>query len=363
MKSFFFKPYWLIASLFTLVTVLDLSTSADYIFSYCYIGGILLANSRLSRSVTIKVTIVASGLSLLNLFFPTSQIIHPWAVSNRFIVILALIVTAWLSDRNRRYEEALAIQQAQFQSQMQLASMREGFISTLTHDLKTPLIGAIETLKSFQLGQFGAVTSAQQKVLQMMERSHGSTLQLVETLLDIYRNDTQGLKLQCQVVNLAAIAENVIATLRDLAATRRVHINLTFSESDFSRALWVNGDALQLERVFGNLLTNAINHSPRGGKVEVVLESYSAYHIVKFLDTGQGITEDELPYLFERFYQGNSDRQAKGSGLGLYLSRQIIAAHGGTIWAENRATKGAIFAFRLQAVARPSLENASNETC
>jgi two-component system NarL family sensor kinase len=107
------------------------------------------------------------------------------------------------------------------------------------------------------------------------------------------------------------------------------------------------GDALQLQRVFSNLLINGINHSPRGGKVEVVLESDSAYHVVKVLDNGPGITQDELPYLFERFYQGQSDRQAKGSGLGLYLTRQIIEAHGGTIWAENRIPQGAMFGFRL----------------
>ncbi|HEY9693889.1 MAG TPA: HAMP domain-containing sensor histidine kinase [Oculatellaceae cyanobacterium] len=357
MKNQILKPHWLIASLFTVVIVLDLSTPADYVFGYCYTGAILLANSQLSRLATIRVTIMASVLTLLNLFLPGGEIIHTAAIANRLIVVFALIVTGWLSERNYRYQEAIATQQAQLQSQQQLASMREDFISTLTHDLKTPLIGAIETLKSFQTGQFGNVTSAQQKVLQMMERSHRTTLQLVETVLDIYRNDISGLKLQCQVVNLAAIAFEVIATLRDLAATRRVYIDLSYGESDFRRSLWVNGDELQLQRVFTNLLTNAVNHSPRGGRVEVLLESYSVYHIVKFLDTGQGITEEELPHLFERFYQGNSDRQAKGSGLGLYLSRQIITAHGGTIWAENRSPKGALFAFRLLASPPPLLEN------
>jgi two-component system NarL family sensor kinase len=129
-----------------------------------------------------------------------------------------------------------------------------------------------------------------------------------------------------------------------------VYISLGYGKSDFRRSLWMNGDALQLQRVFSNLLINGINHSPRGGRVEVVLESDSTYHFVKVLDNGPGITEDELPYLFERFYQGQSDRQAKGSGLGLYLTRQIIEAHGGTIWAENRKPQGALFGFRLPAV-------------
>lgn len=81
--------------------------------------------------------------------------------------------------------------------------------------------------------------------------------------------------------------------------------------------------------------------------MEVVLEPQASYQVVKILDTGAGIAPEEFPYLFERFYQGHSDRQAKGSGLGLYLSRQIIEAHGGIIWAENKVPTGAMFAFKL----------------
>jgi two-component system, NarL family, sensor kinase len=69
--------------------------------------------------------------------------------------------------------------------------------------------------------------------------------------------------------------------------------------------------------------------------------------VVKILDTASGIQAEEFPHLFERFYQGGGDRQAKGTGLGLYLSRQIIEAHGGTIWAENRYPYGALFGFKL----------------
>ena len=90
---------------------------------------------------------------------------------------------------------------------------------------------------------------------------------------------------------------------------------------------------MQLQRVFSNLIINAINHSRRGDHVEIVLEPQASYQVVKILDTGAGIQREQFPHLFERFYQGNSysgglsQRQAKGSGLGLYLSRQIIEAH------------------------------------
>ncbi|MBE9183348.1 HAMP domain-containing histidine kinase [Microcoleus sp. LEGE 07076] len=341
---------WSIAILFTIVVALEFSTPSEYLFGYLYTGPILMANSRLSRLAKLQITLLAVALTVLNLFVPYGEKIALATVANRAIAVMALGVTGYLSDRNQQYQEAIALTKAQLQSQQQLASIREDFVSTLTHDLKTPMLGAIETIKAFKQAKFGDVTSTQQKVLETMTRSHKMSLQLVETLLDVYRNDTEGLKLQLAPVNLVALATEVIATLADLSAARRVYISTSYGESDFRRSLWVNGDAVQLQRVFVNLLTNALNHSPRGGKVEIVMASHSSYQIVKVIDSGLGITADELPHLFERFYQGNGDRQAKGSGLGLYLSRQIIDAHGGIIWAENKLPHGALFGFRLPAI-------------
>lgn len=357
-KKFHVSVLWLIVGLFVIVFGLEFSTPADYVFGYLYTGPVLLANSRLGRGANFQVTLVAVVLTLLNLWMPGGRAIKAATVANRCIAAMSLIVTGLLSDRNRRYEEAIAQQQAKLQAQAQLASLRENFILTLTHDLKTPLLGAIETLKAFQQEKFGLVLPAQQKVLATMARSHQSSLHLVETLLDVYRNDTEGLKLQLAPVDLTALAQEVAGSLSDLASTRQVYICLSYGESDFHQSLWVNGDVLQLQRVFTNLLSNAINHSRRGGRVEVLLESQAFYQVVKVVDTGPGITEAEIPHLFERFYQGQSDRQAKGSGLGLYLSRQIIAAHGGIIWAENRlpsgdrslqTPSGALFGFKLPA--------------
>lgn len=340
--------YWLLTGGFAIVIVLEYLTPPEYVFGYLYTGTILLAN-RLNGTAVFGVTLAACGLTLLNLFVPGEEAIAPATVANRLIAVIALVVTGYLSNRNRRNEEAIAYAQAQLLSQEQLARIRFDFVSTLTHDLKTPLLGAIQTLKSFMKGQFGVITPTQEKVIETMTRSHRTTLQLVETVLDVYRNDAEGLKLQLSPVDLVTVAEEVIATLIEVARARQVYISLNYGESEFRRVLWVNGDTLQLGRVFSNLLINGINHTPRGGKVEVVMESFSSYQIVKILDNGSGITEEELPYLFERFYQGHSDRNAKGSGLGLYLTRQIIDAHGGIIWAENRSPRGALFGFRLPA--------------
>ncbi|GAB4227099.1 MAG: HAMP domain-containing sensor histidine kinase [Elainellaceae cyanobacterium] len=353
-RQFHLNPLWFILGLFTIVAILEYATPPNYVFGYLYIGPILLASTRLNRSITLCLTLIAVALTLLNSWIPGQYSPEAPMIASRLIGALALVVTGVLSDRNRRYQEVVAQQQAKLAAQEQLALLREDFASTLTHDLKTPLLGAIETLKAFQQERFGVVQPAQQKVLDMMIRSHQTSLQLVETLLDIYRNDTEGMTLKQAPVDLVAIAEEVTAALFNLAANRQVHLSFNYGESDFRKRLWVNGDAFQLQRVFTNLLTNAINHTPRGGKVEIALESHPSYQVAKITDTGAGITPRELPHLFERFYQGYSDRQAKGSGLGLYLSRQIIEAHGGTIWAENRSLNGAMFGFRLPAFPCPS---------
>jgi two-component system, NarL family, sensor kinase len=341
------RKFWLIVGLFAIVAVLEFLTPSAYVFGYLYIGPILLVNTRFGRTATLQATAIACLLTMANVWLPSHEVIQAPTVASRVIAVLALVVTGFLSDRNRSYQQTVLQQQAKLQAQEKLSSVREDFASTLTHDLKTPMLGAIETLKALQRANFGPISLEQKTVVTTMIRSHQTSLQLVETLLDVYRNDTEGLKLQLAPVDLVDIAEDVATTLIDLAASRRIHISFNYGNSDFRQFFWVNGDAFQLHRVFINLLTNAINHSPRGSKVEIVLESGSSYQIAKVIDMGAGITPQELPYLFKRFYQGESDRQAKGSGLGLYLTRQIVEAHGGKIWAQNRQPHGAIFAFRL----------------
>jgi two-component system NarL family sensor kinase len=344
---------WLIAGLTLGVMILEFATPSAYIFGYLYTGSILLTSARLPQRWVMPITFLAILLTLINLWIPSGNDIGPSTLANRGIAVLALWVTGYLSKRNREFQEAIAYQQVLLETNQQLASLREDFASTLTHDLKTPLLGAISTLTAFQAERFGAIDRNQHEVITTMIRSHNNSLQLLETLLDIYRNDTEGLRLTLAPIDLVTLIEQTTSSLFTLATNRQVYLSLNYGPSDFRHSLWVQGDTLQLERVLGNLLVNSINHSRRGERIEIVLESQEAYHVVKFLDTGAGIMPDEFPRLFERFYQGQGARQAKGTGLGLYLSRQIIEAHGGKIWAENRHPAGAIFCFKLPVAANP----------
>lgn len=341
------SPSGVLIIIFIIVIILEYSTPPPYVFGYLYIGAVLWASAKIGQNFMRLVTAIAIGLTLLNLWIPGTESISSIAVVNRIITILALMITAWLSDRLRDYEMAIMRQNIQIANQNQLTKVREDFISTLTHDLKTPLLGAIETLKALEAEQFGAITEAQKRVITVMNRSHQMMIQLVETLMDIYRNDIEGLHLNKDSVDLLEIAEESILQLTNLAASRQISLYLKQGNSDFRQTYRVYGDALQLQRVFNNLITNAINHSLKGGKVEVSIHIKSNEYQVRVSDQGQGIDPQELPHLFERFYQGYGNRQAKGTGLGLYLSRQIISAHGGKIWAEPRLPQGAMFAFSL----------------
>lgn len=339
---------WLIGGIFVLVILLEYSTPPPYVFGYLYIGAVLIASTRLSRQATVWVTAIAIVCTLLNLLVPGVGTVTSAAVANRVITVLALGVTGWLGNRLQAYEQAITQQRLQLQTQGQLAQMREDFVSTLTHDLKTPLLGALETLQALRSENFGPVSLAQRRVFDVMTRSHQKTLQLVETLMDVYRNDAEGLRLHQQHLDLLTLAEEAVTDIVPLATSRQIHLRVRDGGSDFRRSYCVNGDALQLSRVLVNLLSNAVNHSRRGSSVQVVMGTYPGHCQVQIIDEGQGIPADELPHLFDRFYQGQSDIQIKGTGLGLYLSRQIVEAHGGKIWAESHAD-GAIFAFCLPA--------------
>jgi two-component system, NarL family, sensor kinase len=341
------KLIWLEVGMIAVIFVLEFSTPSEFIFGYLYTAPILLASVRSPRRRTAQITILAIALTLLNLGIPDSSRLTLATISNRLIAAMALLVTGFLSDRHRFFQETILRQKKQIEANQTLMRLREDFTSTLTHDLKTPLLGAIETLKAFQIERFGRVSPMQHQVIKTMTHSHQTSLQLLDTLLDIYRNDAEGLHLDLTLVDLTALGEETASSLIELARSRRIHLSFNYGDSQIRSSLWVKGDRLQLQRVFSNLLVNAINHSRRGDRVEILLESQASYQVVKFLDTGSGIPPEEFLHLFERFYQGQSDRQAKGTGLGLYLSRQIITAHGGIIWVENRVPSGAMFGFKL----------------
>jgi two-component system, NarL family, sensor kinase len=352
------------------ILCLELITPRDYVVDHLYVIPIILANCHLGKKIGFRVNRIAIVVSTVDIAIPSylgrGEIpineLPSYIWFNKLMVVASLIVTYWLIYRIFLYigtidlqTYKLSHQQDKLSAQTHLMEIREDFVHTLTHDLKTPLLGAIQTIKSFRKEQFGAINELQSRVLRTIIQSQQNSLHLIETLLDIYRNDSHELVLHPQSIDLWAIAKDSIDTALLLSTEREIKLKLKAYPRE-QQSIEVMADPLQLSRVFNNLIANAIYHSPRAGEVQIEIVRVASpsenrrnqEYVVEITDQGEGIAPENMTLLFERFHQVH--QQVKGSGLGLYLSRQIIEAHSGRIWAESKSSQGTKFCFSLPLV-------------
>lgn len=222
--------------------------------------------------------------------------------------------------------------------------LRDDFIATLTHDLRTPLLAAIQTIKFFLDGSVGNISAQQEHLLATMKRSNEDLLGLVNTLLEVYKYDASKLELCKTDFNLNSLITQTYNELLPLAEKKNIEFTLNY---DLNEAIKINADRGEIRRVICNLCGNAINYTNDNGIVQIAVKQQEKDLIFTVQDNGNGIPKEDVPYLFNRFSQGTSKKRSTGTGLGLYLSRQIIEAHGGKIWLETKLDKGSEFSFLL----------------
>ncbi len=221
--------------------------------------------------------------------------------------------------------------------------LRDDFIATLTHDLRTPLLAAIQTLKYFLDGALGDLSEKQRLLLSTMQKSNEDLLGLVNALLEVYKYDAEKLVLNKTDFNIYELAKQVYEELKPLAQNRKLDFELECENKDME----INADKGELRRVICNLCGNAINYTQEGGRVVITVKNEGNDLIFSVSDNGCGIPAEDIPNMFQRFSQGTSKKRSTGTGLGLYLSRQIIESHGGKIWLESVLNKGSEFSFLL----------------
>jgi signal transduction histidine kinase len=228
----------------------------------------------------------------------------------------------------------------------QLARQRcEDFMIKLTHDLRTPLTSTIQLLQMIQKGNFGHNFSEIRKHLQLLTESNQTLLSMVENVLEVYQYESGCKDLEFFLVDLWELAQKVVQELTPLAVFKNLALNAKLNNTQPS-AVKVRGDRIELYRLLTNLVGNAIRFTD-SGSVEIRLNSHDQQVIIAVEDTGIGISKSEQVHLFERFRQGKHQRQ--GNGLGLYLSRQIVEAHQGSISVSSTLGKGSIFTVSLPA--------------
>jgi two-component system, OmpR family, sensor histidine kinase VicK len=223
------------------------------------------------------------------------------------------------------------------------------FINVAAHELRSPIqpiLGLAEILRSRKERE---TNEKQDELLAIIIRNAKRLKELTENILDITRIENQSLNLHKEVVNMDELISKALEDIKSQTNYKK-SIRLIYDDSkkESSSPLLVEADRGRLIQVISNLLNNAIKFTKEEGTITVATEKRSNNNIelllVRVKDTGTGIADDIMPRLFEKFVT----RSEKGIGLGLFISKSIIEAHGGSIWAENNADgKGATFTFNL----------------
>jgi chemotaxis methyl-accepting protein methylase/signal transduction histidine kinase/chemotaxis response regulator CheB len=239
---------------------------------------------------------------------------------------------------------------------------KDEFLATLSHELRTPLSTML--LQAQLIGRNHADNPKLVVISNKIERGIRMQVQLIDDLLDVSRIVTDKMEMTLESVDLAEVVKAALEGVAMPAARKPVKLTVTL-DATLGR-LW--GNAMRLQQVVSNLLTNAVKFTPENGEVTVTLERADGRALLKVSDTGRGIEPKFLPHLFRRFSQEDSSvtRSYGGLGLGLAIAHHLVELHGGTIQAESAgAGKGATFLvslpFQPLGVGRPADEPRTRE--
>ncbi len=228
----------------------------------------------------------------------------------------------------------------------EVADMKEEFLALTTHDLRSPLTVISGVINFFTSGRLGELTPEQQHMVAMMERNTQNLIELVNDLLDASKLEAGSLTLDLADVTLPDLLSELRETMTPLAREK----GLTLTTELPADLPHVQADRPKLRRVIVNLLSNAIKFTPRGGRVTLQAECIGNERLrVAVADTGVGIPAEDLERLFDKYEQARSraTRSEKGTGLGLYITKQIVELHGGGIHVTSQVGQGSTFSFTL----------------
>ena len=264
-----------------------------------------------------------------------------------------------ITDRvqfERDRERILQQKQAALAESERVNRIKDEFLAILSHELRSPLnpiLGWTKLLQTRKLDEPKTIAA-----LATIERNAKAQCQLIDDLLDMARVLRGKLSLNMAPVDLLLVIESAIDTVQTAAIVKSIQIHAVLSD-----IRQVSGDAVRLQQIIWNLLTNAVKFTPSGGRIDIRLEQIDNQAQITITDTGKGISPDFLPHIFESFRQEDASvtRNHGGLGLGMAIVYQLVEAHGGTVTADSPGEgKGATFTVRLPLLNVNSKKNQSS---
>ncbi|HXI15696.1 MAG TPA: ATP-binding protein, partial [Chloroflexota bacterium] len=219
------------------------------------------------------------------------------------------------------------------------------FLSMASHELRTPLTSIRGYIDLVFDGEAGEVSEHQREFLGVAKRNVDRLVKLVNDILDLSKMGSGRLQLQCEPVDVAAVIEHVVASLRpmmrEIGQTLRMNVPPELPP--------VRGDQERLHQILFNLVSNAHKYTPQGGEITVAAHGGRSFVRVDIQDTGIGMSPQDLAQLFTRFFRSSNPaaQRAGGAGLGLSITRQLVELHGGTIDVHSAPGAGSTFSFTL----------------
>jgi signal transduction histidine kinase len=224
-----------------------------------------------------------------------------------------------------------------------LDKARNQFVSNASHELRTPLSAIkvlAESLLHSDVRDFSVINEFLTDINDEIDRLSA----IINDLLTLVQIDTKGIRLKKEVIDIAEMTKETVYGLRPLAHKKSVELEVICEDG-----LAAQGDKLKLEQVVSNIVDNAIKYTPEGGRVKVEALKDGSMVLIRVSDTGLGISQDEIPHLFDRFYRVDKARSriTGGTGLGLSIASEIVILHGGRINVTSVENEGSVFSVEL----------------
>lgn len=243
-----------------------------------------------------------------------------------------------VQDRTKQLASAL-------EEVQQISKMKSEFISAVSHELRTPLTSIKGYASLLMTGKIGQIPEEVKERLEKINKHSDNLVKMINELLDIARIESGGTEMRFTKSDVAAIIDNVHDLLTPQMREKNIQWVVEIAEGVPKAYI----DSSHIERVFINLVSNAIKFTPEGGIINIKLSAENGFIHVSVKDTGIGIGKDDLPKLFNEFYRVENEinQNVKGTGLGLSLVKNIVEAHKGSIEVNSEIGRGTVFHFKL----------------